>query len=310
LPKKPDSKDPPNDIPARIQELLGRLSQALPEEKERVREEVRLLASAMSALRRFSRHRLSKVVTAKASRRRILEYLTLFLGEVVDGDELEIVSGIHEYPRRVRELRVQEGYRITTGVTREDLRPDQYVLESAVADQEEADRWKTANKIRRMPGAGKTRMLELLKAFLGRPVTGEQLLYVAKVKDMRRARELRTDDGWRITTRFTGRPELAPNVYVLEGTDQLPPHDRKIEPDVYDAVLARDKYSCRKCGWNTTARRFDEKRQFVELHHIEHHKDKGQNNPENLITLCNVHHDAAHKLKVGPQDFFEWVGAR
>src|SRR5579872_5881030 len=147
LPKKPNPQESPNDVPARIQDLLGSLAKALPEAREQVREEVRTLASALSSLRRFSRHRLSKVVSAKAARQRILQYMTLFLGEIVEGDELEVVSGIHEYPRRVRELRVQEGYRITTGVTREDLRPDQYVLESATPEREEAERWKTANKI-------------------------------------------------------------------------------------------------------------------------------------------------------------------
>jgi hypothetical protein len=309
LPRRPGYGESPEEIAKELHRLLETLPSGFPDETNALREEVRSLAAVLSAMRRFSRHRLSKLITAKGASERILQYLKLFVGEVVEGEELEVVSGIHEYPRRIRELRVQEGYRITTGVTREDLRPDQYILESDTPSLEEAAKWRIANQIRRLPGSGKSRMISLLKALIGQPVSGEKLLYVAKVKDMRRARELRTEDGWRISTRFTGRPDLPPNMYVLEGEDQLPLHDRKIDPGTYDEVLARDNYSCRKCGWNASQRRPDEKRQFVELHHIEHHKDGGQNNKENLVTLCNVHHDSAHRLKLLSTAFLEWLSA-
>ncbi len=299
--------DPLSNLPERISQLLSALPKTPPSKKEQLRDEVRILALVLSTMRRYSKLRLEKLIPAKASRQRILQYLSLFVGEVVEGDELEVVSGIHEYPRRVRELRVQDGYRIATGVTREGLRTDQYVLDDAEPDQAEAERWQIANRIRRGSGGGKGRMLELLKAFQGKPVTAEQLLYVAKVKDMRRVRELRTEDGWRITTRFTGRPELPPDVYVLEGLEPLPQHDRKISPEVYDSVLSRDVYSCRKCGWKVESRHGGEKRQYIELHHIEHHKSGGTNNPENLITLCNVHHDAVHRARKNGAEFLGWL---
>jgi len=301
------STDPLSNIPYRINELLSTLPKLQPSKKEQFRDEVRVLAEVMKAVRRFSRSRLANLISAEAARYRILQYLSLFVGQVIDGDELEIVSGIHEYPRRVRELRVQEGYKIATGVTRKGLRTDQYVLDDAKPDQAEAERWQTANRIRRNGGSVKARMLALLKAFQGRPVTLEQFRYVGKGADMRRVRELRTEDGWRITTKFTGRPELAPDMYVLEGLDQLPSHDRKISPEVYDSVLARDEYSCKKCGWRVKDRREGEKRQFIELHHIEHHKNGGANNPENLVTLCNVHHDTAHKLRLQADGFLRWL---
>jgi hypothetical protein len=31
------------------------------------------------------------------------------------------------------------------------------------------------------------------------------------------------------------------------------------------------------------------------LHHRHHHKDRGDNTADNLVTLCNVHHDEAHR---------------
>jgi len=40
---------------------------------------------------------------------RILAYLQMFLGQEIEGEELEVVSGISEYARRVREWRVEFG---------------------------------------------------------------------------------------------------------------------------------------------------------------------------------------------------------
>ncbi len=296
-----------SDLPQRISELLSELPKSSPATKEELRKEVQLLADVLGSIRKLSKRRLEKLITARGARERILQYLSLFVGEVIEGDELEVISGIHEYPRRARELHVQQGYKIATGVTRKGLRTDQYVLDDLKPDEAKAEEWRITNQIRRSGAAVKARMLALLKAYLCKPVTLKQMRYVGKGADMRRVRELRTQDGWRISTRYTGRPELPPDVYVLEGLDQLPPHDRKIDPEVYDSVLVRDKYSCRKCGWKVVDRREGEKRQFIELHHIEHHKNGGTNNPENLITLCNVHHDSVHRLGYQEAAFFRWL---
>lgn len=48
----------------------------------------------------------------KGGKARILFYLKAHVGEWVYGDELAAVSGIGEWARRVRELRVEEGYDI------------------------------------------------------------------------------------------------------------------------------------------------------------------------------------------------------
>lgn len=296
------------DLRRKLDTILDSLASTLPANPDDLRTEVKKLANSFLVLREYSKARISRLVSASAARERILQYLRLFVGQPIDGDELEVVSAIHEYPRRIRELRVEHGYRIRSGVTSPDLRPDEYLLESAEPNAEEAERWRTANKIRKQKGGGKSRMLALLKEYLGKPVSADQLLYVAKVKDMRRVRELRTEDGWRITTRFTGRPTLPPDMYVLETDVQLPPHDRDISSTTYDEVLHRDNYRCRKCGWRVEDRRPEQKRQFIELHHVEHHKDGGTNNMENLITLCNVHHDEAHRSRSTGAAFWDWLG--
>lgn len=58
-------------------------------------------------------------------------YLLDHVGEVLDSDTLREVAGISEWARRIRELRDAEGYQIKTHNDRSDLKPGQYVLESA-----------------------------------------------------------------------------------------------------------------------------------------------------------------------------------
>lgn len=54
---------------------------------------------------------------ALGARDRIIAYLCRYPRQVIAGDELMVVSGIAEWARRVRELRVQFGWTIYSGVT-------------------------------------------------------------------------------------------------------------------------------------------------------------------------------------------------
>lgn len=66
-----------------------------------------------------------------AGRARILAYFKQHMGDVIDSEELAVVSGIQEFPRRIRELRTQEGWVIATKLLgRPDIGQDQYVLET------------------------------------------------------------------------------------------------------------------------------------------------------------------------------------
>ncbi len=54
------------------------------------------------------------------------------IGRIINSDELRVASGnISEWARRVRELRNEEGFPILTHNDRADLKPGQYLLESA-----------------------------------------------------------------------------------------------------------------------------------------------------------------------------------
>jgi 5-methylcytosine-specific restriction endonuclease McrA len=107
---------------------------------------------------------------------------------------------------------------------------------------------------------------------------------------------LRTEEGWPITTKNTGRPELPIGVYVLEEDRQLPAHDRNITDGDRVLVLERDGYQCTNpdCQWDYARKHPNDPRQYLELHHIIHHASHGSNLPKNLLTLCNVCHDRVH----------------
>lgn len=248
---------------------------------------------------------------AAAARDRILYYLRQYPRTVINGDELLVVSGIQEYARRIRELRVQFGWSIASGVTVKEMgedeteevpaefagmRPDDYVLLGDDQDRDAAHRWHVANAVRKEPGSVREKILKYLRANVGKPVTNEELRYVAgdKTEWARRVRELRTEHGWPIMTKTTGRPELAIGAYVLEADRQSPEHDRHIPDDVRREVLRRDGYKCRKCKWSHEEWNPSDPR-HLELHHDEHHARGGDNTEGNLTTLCTVCHDKLHR---------------
>lgn len=66
------------------------------------------------------------------SRTRLRTHFLAHLGRVMDSSTLrEVAGGTSEWARRVRELRTEEGYLILTHNDRADLKPGQYLLESA-----------------------------------------------------------------------------------------------------------------------------------------------------------------------------------
>lgn len=298
----------PKEISQRIKEELAKLADEPSTDKDVIKERVKSLVALSKATRQLSRYHLQSVTTAKAGKDRILAYMRLFVTETVTGEELAVVAGIRAFPRRIRELRVEDGYKISTGLSKDTLKPDEYVLEDLKPDEEEAKKWQVANTIRRQTGSGESRVLALLKYYVGKPLKGDELYYVAKISSWRRRTgQLRTERGWRVATRQTGREDLSTSEYVLESLDQLPAHDRKIEDEVYSEVLERDSHSCQRCSWNLTKRVSGDPKQFIELHHIEHHMQGGTNNKENLTTLCNVCHDVAHKKNVTGSEFWAWL---
>ncbi len=274
-----------------------------------LREKVLRLVDILKTTRRLNIESLrTQGITALAGGARIREYMIRYVGVPLDAIELEVVSGISDYGRRIRELRVQEGYAIISGPKDDEesglrLQRNQYMLLRAEPDITAARRWHIANRIRKEPGGGQGRILRYLQANVGQIVTTEEIDYVAKIADYaRRIRELRTEEGYAVATHYTGRPDLRPGEYVLETTERVAePHDRHIPNEVQREVYERDDNACRICGWNRAMWTREDPR-FLELHHVEHHAQRGPNTRENLIVACNRCHDDIHAGRVVPPE--------
>ncbi len=298
----------PEALRRKVAALIGNFEAEL--RSDELREKVLALIPVFRALRNLGKM-LIPTAYASAARDRILYYFRKYPRLVIEGEELLVVSGIQEYARRVRELRVQFGWAIASGVTIKEMRdaedaelPDdlttmktsQYVLLGEEQDREAALRWNTANTIRKEHGSVRDKILKFLRANVGRQVTGEELRYVAgnKTEWARRVRELRTEFGWPVATKSTGRPDLGIGVYVLQADRQSPEHDRHIPDNVRSDVLRRDGYRCGDCHWSHDEWNPSDPR-HLELHHMMPHARGGENVKENLKTLCTVCHDNLHK---------------
>ncbi len=74
----------------------------------------------------------AKVPPPKGARAKLRQHFLNNLGRVMDSVELRTVAGeTSEWARRVRELRTEEGYQILTHNDRSNLKPGEYLLESA-----------------------------------------------------------------------------------------------------------------------------------------------------------------------------------
>lgn len=299
----------PEQYRRQLVELLTNFEEHL--QRGDVRAQVLALVPASDLLQNLGAS-LVRGADIRSSRDRILAYMKKYVGVVLAGEELMVVAGISEYARRIRELRVEHGWRILSGVTLKGLepdelqalfhadgpglKPDQYILLSDVQDTEAAYRWHVANDIRKEKSAVRDKILKYFRAFVGKALSGEELRYVAgdRTEWARRTRELRTEQGWPVATRFTGRPDLPVGMYVLEEDRQAPAHDRKIPEAVYRAVLARDGHTCNDCGW-THAQWNPSDPRHLEAHHVKQHAAGGANTADNLVTLCNICHDVRHR---------------
>ncbi len=298
-------------IRGKLENLIVNFKKEL--EQEDLRRKVLSLIPAYQHLRDIGKLLISEQ-DASSARDRILYYFRKYPFTAISGDELLVVSAIQEYARRIRELRVQFGWSIVSGTTAKEmagedefplenidlnsLKPDDYILLSETQDKESAFRWNIANDIRKRKDSVRTKILEYLKQNVGKPVTGSELRYVAndKTEWARRVRELRTEFGWPITTKNTGRPDLSVGSYLLESLRQSPEHDRRIPDSVRGKVLRRDGYKCVRCGWNHSDWNPSDPR-HLELHHKKEHAKGGENTEDNLLSICTFCHDDLHRKR-------------
>lgn len=244
------------------------------------------------AVLRDATARISDGYGLGSGRHRLLHYLRHRVGKVHHGAELAGVSGIAEWARRIRELRVEEGWPIETGVQNPRLRVDEYVLVADAPDQALAARWRLAKEIRSLPGSAKDRVLEYLKRLSPQAADQDQLSHVAKISSwQRRLREL-DEEGWEVRSNLD-EPNLAPGSYRLASLVQRPPRARQAIKLRYE-ILERDGFACQDCGATP-----GQPGVRLQVHHRLPVHRGGTNEPRNLVTLCEADHAGRHALMGG-----------
>lgn len=225
----------------------------------------------------------------------ILEYLRSREGLLVHGEELAAISGIQEWARRVRELRVEDGYDIA------QVGSSTYRLESLVPNHARATQWHLANEIRRRPGSARSRIEAFLEANVGQVVTREQIDYVSGIAEgSRRTRELRDEFGWPIASHID-EPDLGPGEYRLlsiDPADRREASQRMYPEDLREKVFQRDQYTCQACHRDRRAAlAAGDTRFYLEVHHKVAMAEDLADVPvaerhaiDNLITLCHSDH--------------------
>ena len=231
----------------------------------------------------------------EGAKQQILDYLQNHLREPVHREELAVLSGIQEWARRVRELRVQDGYEIV------ELGAGTYQLERAEPNIERAQEWQLANEIRNSPGSARQRIERLFLANVGQIVKREQVDYVSGIAEgSRRVRELRDEYGWPIASHIDEEGLRSDEYRLLsaEPKDRRDPLQRLYPENLRRQVFERDDYTCRVCLRNREkALAAGDIRFYLEIHHrvavaddLEKLPKSERNNMENLVTLCHADH--------------------
>ena len=280
-----------DDFRASAQQLVA-LADAVRDGELREEVEDAISAVRASVVRAYGPRR--KATRGEGAKAKILRYLQAHVGHWVHGEELAAVSGIGEWARRVREIRVEEGYDV-------DAQSGRYRLNAREPDRRVAERWQVANSIRRRGGSARDRIAAFLEANVGAVVTRDELDYVARIKEgSRRVRELRDEEGWPIESHVDA-PELRTSEYRLVSADVADRRDRRqrlYAENLRARVFERDDFTCRECGRDRAAAELaGDRRFYLEVHHrtavaeqLDALSADQLNAIDNLVTLCHDDH--------------------
>lgn len=218
---------------------------------------------------------------------RMLRYLQLHVGELVDRRALRGVAQIDDWARRIRELRVEHGWPIVSSAQDSRIPKDFYRLDGMERDEALAARWRTANTIRKQTGSAFNRGLAYLKAVHPEVAQADEMAYVMKIKDyQRRIREM-AEHGWMIESNVDD-PSLPPGSYRLTTLKQAPPRVRQAIKLRHE-VFARDKHRCVDCGKSPATDGV-----VLHAHHLKMVSEGGTNDVDNLVTVCPDCHAGRH----------------
>lgn len=141
---------------------------------------------------------LSAALGVSSAKARILRYLQAHVGEVVAKEELAGVAGIFEFQRRIRELRSDEGWQISSMESHAHLRPGEYVLLSLEQDRCVTSDWDTARRIRSEGGRPEQRLVRLLDGIHPRSADYEVVRFALGSEDVEAATSMALAQGHNI----------------------------------------------------------------------------------------------------------------
>ncbi|TYC79874.1 hypothetical protein FMN63_01075 [Stappia sp. BW2] len=130
-----------------------------------------------------------------SGRARMIAYLRVQTGRIVHTDELMVVSGIGDYPRRIREARADHGWPIISGMAVRDLRTlsasrdvlkrvpggmatDEYILLEDRRDALAPTRWSATKIMRTSKEPVRNLVREYFERFPNQRITAEELRYL------------------------------------------------------------------------------------------------------------------------------------
>jgi hypothetical protein len=277
------------EIAQRISAVLGRVdaSTLTFDDFLELRSRLGELEAEMGALGRV----ISKQFGFGSARASIRQFLLNHLGEIVNKDQIAGVACVMEWARRVRELDVQEGWKIASGPGTPDLRPGEYRLESETPDGTAARRWKLLNSIRRTTGSAQDRMLLALRTMHPESVSRDDLDYVAKIRSRDRRKRDLEEAGWDISS-YEDDPSLPKGHYRLNSLDKRAPRNREAIKRRYEILQERD-FTCEACGVRPES---GKRPVFLQVHHKTFVRHHGKNEPENYEVRCRACHAGVHAV--------------
>lgn len=163
---------------------------------------------------------------------------------------------------------------------------------------------RTEQKITVLKGA-RARLRVHFLANLGRVMDSDELRAIAGNTSEwgRRARELRTEEGYQILT-HNDRVDLRPGEYLLEVAKPQPAFAREISKETRAFVLDRNGFTCQMCGAVAGEPHPYDPSRKTRLH-IGHIIDKslgGVDEPRNLRAICSVCNEGASNITLQRPD--------
>ena len=160
---------------------------------------------------------------------------------------------------------------------------------------------------------GKAGIRAFLLANIGKVVTTEQIRDASgnQVQYSRRMRELRNDEGWKISS-HNDRSDLKPGEYVLEEEPlQLLEYrfSRNMSGRLRAQVLERNGYTCQMCGVGAGDLMDDGRKARLHVGHIVDKDHGGKDELTNLRALCSTCNQGAKNIVQEPPSW-TWLLAQ